>query len=144
MKTFALRNGDLMISGDKYALVAGAARVQQQVGLALQEPVGTDRFHPQWGSILDQMIGTSMTKDITERVKTEVYRVVKNFSALQNNALQRGASVGIKPVIIPDEIITAVTGVAVEQVRDSINIKISIGTAGRDLVTVLTSISGEY
>ena len=142
MKTFALESGDLVVSNGSYMTVSGAQRMQQQIGLSLMEPTGIDRFHPQWGSILDQLIGTSMTPDITERVKTEVYRVIKNIAALQNSAIQRSATVGSKPQVTPDELITGVTGVSVEQVRDAINVKISLSTAGRETVTVNTSIDG--
>lgn len=142
MKTFALSNGDLVLNGSHYLMVSGASRMQQQIGLALMEPTGTDRFHPNWGSILDQMIGTSMTFDIRDRVKSEVYRVIKNLAALQNNYVQRVAAANARPTITPDEMIAGVQGVAVENSGDSVNIKITLISAGREVITVSTSVTG--
>ena len=79
MKTLALQHGDLVIDGaGSYAMVSGAARIRQDLTLALLEEYGTDRFHPKFGSIIKEYLGNAISSDLQQLVKAEVNRVVQN------------------------------------------------------------------
>lgn len=139
MKTFALKQGDLVLTGDRFAMVDGAARVQQQLSLALAEPFGGDRFHPRWGSVLHNWIGTTIGQNTTEYIQAEVNRVIRNFIMAQNAALAQRSSLNRKPTLTLDEIISEVTEIRVEQNADAMIVKVGIRTSGQQEFAVLTA-----
>lgn len=142
MMTFALKGGDLVLAGDQYAMVDGAARVQQHLGLALREPYGSDRFAPRWGSTLPNKIGTAIGTGTADDIRAEVIRVIKNHLIVQNDQLRRRAVKGLTPTLTASEVITQVTGVTVQQKRDTMVVKVDLVTAGRQEITLLTSATG--
>jgi phage baseplate assembly protein W len=51
--------------------------------LALAEPYGDDRFHPQWGSVLPNYVGTPIGADTEMLVRSEVARVIQAYIGVQ-------------------------------------------------------------
>jgi phage baseplate assembly protein W len=144
MKTLALRDGDLALDGNAYAMVEGIDRVKQQIGLCLREPYGTDRFHPRWGSVLPNWIGRAIVdSSLPIEMKAELGRVVRNFVNAQNAAIEKRAVRGYSPVLLPSEIIVAIAGITTEQRQDTIIAKIALQTAGGRILTVETA-PGSY
>lgn len=142
MKTFALKNGDLLLTGDQYAMVEGAARVQQHLGLALREPFGSDRFAPKWGSTLPHRIGTPIGKSTANDVRAEVVRVIKNHMIVQNDQLRSRAMQGLSATLTASEVITQLVSVTIRQQQDTFIVKVDLATAGKQQITLLTSASG--
>lgn len=140
MKTLALRNGDLVVSGNALGMVKGVARVQQQVGLCLREPYGSDRFHPGWGSVLPEWIGRAIEgSGIQLELRAELIRVVKNFISSQTASIERRAVRGLRPVIEPAEILVDITDIKVIQERDSLVVKATLRTAGNREFSIVTA-----
>lgn len=142
MKTFALKRGDLVLSGSQLGMVEGAARTQQQVGLALRESYGVDRFHPGWGSVLPSWIGRVITPDVRQEVQVEVQRVVRNVITNQNAMIQRRITRGLSPVVGPNEIIVGMESVDVIQDQDTLAVRLVVNTAGSATLTVVASPEG--
>lgn len=139
MKTFALRNGDLVLSGSRYAMVDGIARAQQQIALGLREEYGSDRFHPEWGSILPSMIGSVIDSATPSEIRSEVTRVVRMFILRQNEAIKQRASSGRRAVVKPEEMIAEITSVRAETNQDMVLVKVVIRTASNQEFSILTS-----
>jgi hypothetical protein len=139
MRTFALRNGDLVLSGSKYGMVEGMARAQQQIGLALREPIGGDRFHPTWGSSLPSYIGGVQYVGVEADIRAEVIRVVRDFIINQNEAIRRRAAAGLAPTITAEEMVLDVRSVAVTRSADNVSVRITITTASSKQFTILTT-----
>ena len=140
MKTLALRDGDLALDGNGYAMVDGIDRVKQQIGLCLRELYGTDRFHPRWGSVLPQWIGRAIVdSSLPIELKSELSRVVRNFVSSQNAAIERRAIRGYRPVLSPSEIIVAINGIETEQQQDTIVAKMTLQTSGGQSFTITTA-----
>lgn len=139
MKTFALRDGDLVLSGDRYSMVEGAARLQQQLSLALTEPFGGDRFHPKWGSVLHSWIGSPTDASTPDIIQAEVMRVMRNHITAQNQMLTQRSSLNRKPTLSLDELISGINEVRVEQSGDSMLVKVSVRTVGQQEFSVLTA-----
>lgn len=142
MKTFALRRGDLVLSGSSYAMVDGAARVQQHLGLALREPFGSDRFAMRWGSILPDMIGSVISSSITDDIRAEVIRVIRNHLMVQAEQLRSKQAAGQKAVLTPSEVITNIDDLRIQQVEDRVLVKIALRTAGSQQISVLAAPGG--
>ncbi len=139
MKTFALRGGDLVLAGDRFAMVEGMARVQQQIGLCLREPYGSDRFHTGWGSVLPTWIGRVIDANVSAEVKAEILRVVKNFIRSQDDAVRSRAVAGLRPVVTAEEMVTDVSDIRVQQGQDSLIVKVTLRTGSAKTFSIVTS-----
>lgn len=102
MKTLALADGDLVLSGRGHATVDGVFKTMQDIGIALREEFGVDRFHPNWGSLLPNMIGRPFDEGVLLDVQTEVTRIVNNYLTVQRDTVLRrpqGAQVSSAEII---------------------------------------------
>ena len=142
MKTFQIKNGDLVLAGDRYAMVEGVARVQQQLGLGLREPFGGDRFHPGWGSMIPEWIGRTIQGGIQDEIRIEIIRVVRAHIMVQNGALKRAAASSQKTPITMDEVISEITEIKFRQEQDNLIVKVGLRTAGFKEFSILTSTAG--
>lgn len=120
-------------------MVEGIVRAQQQVGLALREPLGSDRFHPEWGSTLPEYIGTIRSRGVPAEIRAEVNRVIRDYIINQNEAIRRRAAAGLRPTITAEEMVMNVNTISVQASQDSISVKVVISTASNKEFAVLTT-----
>lgn len=139
MKTLAVKNGDLVLTGSKFGMVEGISRVQQQLGLALREAYGADRFHRSWGSTLPSWIGQVMTADVPFEVRAEVTRIVRDFIIQQTEKVKERAALGFTSVITAEEMIMDITDIKIETRNDTLRVKVTLRTASGQEFSVLTS-----
>lgn len=83
MKTLAIMDGDFALGSHGYKTVSGLNKTVQDLGIALREHFGVDRFHPKWGSALDSLLGQPIDGLSTMRLESEVRRVVSNYMTVQ-------------------------------------------------------------
>jgi phage baseplate assembly protein W len=137
MKTFALNGRDLSLTGSGYTMVEGISRVKQQLGLGLRESYGGDRFHPRWGSVLPEWIGTVIDRPgMSMEIRSEVIRVIKNFMSVQTAEIDARAARGLSPVVRPSEVVLGVTDVRVTQLQDTVSVTVYLQTAGGQVISV--------
>jgi len=139
VRTLAVRNGDLVLSGSKFGMVDGIARVQQQLGLAMREEFGNDRFHRQWGSTLPTWIGDVLTAEVPFEVRAEVTRVVRDFILNQNEQIKQRASLGFSAVVRAEELIVEISDVKVQTRQDTVLVKVTLRTASNQEFSILTT-----
>ena len=139
MKTFAIRGGDLVLSGSRYGMVEGIARAQQQISLALREEYGSDRFHPEWGCTLPAMIGSVIDSATPAEIRSEVTRVVRLFIVRQNELIKQRAAAGRRSVVKPEELIAEISSIRTETNQDQVLVKVVIRTVSNQEFSILTS-----
>lgn len=143
MKTHALRNGDLDLIGDRFAMVDKAARVQQQLGLCLREPWGIDRFHPGWGSVMPNWIGgIANTPQVDMDLRNEVRRVVKNQMISANEAIMKRGNAGLAPNVEASEIVTDISNIVVRHSADRIFVRVVLSTASAEEFSLIINPGG--
>lgn len=130
MKSLTVHNGDLVIEGGGLSLIEGGPRVRQDIGLALREPYGADRFHPRWGSLLDTFIGTLLAPDDYVLLEAEARRVVNNYVALQQVQLQMDATAGRASRFGTDEVVMQARAAKFDRVADQLVMDIALDTLG--------------
>lgn len=140
MKTFLVRNGDLALGDGGFALISGPSKLRQDLALALQEPIGTDRFHRAFGSTLDQYVGQPTNPAIEAFIGAEVERVVINYITTQQALLQRDQLTGRSPRYDSGEVISRLDDVFVEQQFDRYVVTVTVTTMSREQVAVATSV----
>lgn len=141
MKTLAIENGDLVIGPAGHAVVAGTTKVLQDLRSALGEPYGCDRFHAQWGSLLDSYIGSAVVAETELLIRSEVTRIVRNYVALQAEALRQDALAGNRPRYGTNEVIAQIASINVQQEFDRFHVRISLVMVSGDQVAVAGTVA---
>ena len=136
MKTLMLSNGDLTPRGRSFAEVSGTAKVQQDLRGALVEPLGTDRFHPGWGSSLGDHIATIADEQSEFEVRAEVNRVISNYASVQRDKVEADIFSGGDTRFSTDEILSSVAGVTATAIGDRISVDIRLQTASGEVVAL--------
>jgi hypothetical protein len=137
VQTFGLMNGDLTIDGTGgYGLVSGAARIRQDLTLALLEDYGTDRFHPKYGSTVKNFLGNTINEEIMQLVRGEVNRVVQNYIIVQQAAVIRDTQYDIAGRFDTSDVVRGVTGIEVRTNLDTVFVSVALVTLNRETITV--------
>jgi phage baseplate assembly protein W len=103
MKTFQIQGGDLVIGPGGYATVSGPKKVLQDLSILVREPYGIDRFHPQWGGILEEFVGQEVNPVSRALVRGEIERLLQNYMVMQSRQIaadmsrEHQDSAGVRP-----------------------------------------------
>lgn len=137
MRTLALINGDLSINPDgSYLLYNGAARIRQDLQLALSEEYGTDRFHPTFGSIVRSYLGNPISAQTEQLVRAEVNRIIQNYIVLQQNEVIQDTVVDVAGRFDTSDVVRNVEKVEAKTLLDAIYIHATLITLARKTVTI--------
>lgn len=143
MKTLEIRNGDLALGSDGYATVTGSKKVFQDLGILVREPLGADRFHTRWGSILEDYIGQWSNDESKLRVQSEIQRLIQNYIVMQTRQIEADAATNRRPRYSPDEIVVGVESIDIQQLYDRLNVRVVVRTESGESVTVLRTVGFE-
>lgn len=142
MQSLALVNGDLVIGGaGGYATLSGVERIRQDLTLALWEEYGTDRFHPRYGSIIKQYLGSPITPELQQLVKAEVNRVIQNYIAIQQAEVIRGTQYDVTGRYDTSDVVRSLDQIDVRTTLDAIYVMAALTTLARERVTVSRQVS---
>jgi phage baseplate assembly protein W len=134
VKTLALSGGDLVVGPGGLQMQDGAAKIRQDLALALGEDYGADPYHSGWGSVLGQYLGEPMDADIPMLVQAEVNRILQQYMTNQQQQLATAAANQQQHTISTSEIIQTVNSVDVSVLYDSVRVVVSLTTmAGQSL-----------
>lgn len=140
MQQLAIQNGDLALGPAGFAMVTGESKLRQDLSIALREPYGSDRFHPKWGSTLPTFVGLSTQAGTLSIVRSEVFRVVKNYVNSRLSQMQRDAIDGARPRYSTNEVVQTVDDVLVRQDQDRLVVKVSLTTLAAEQVALVTAV----
>lgn len=141
MKTLLVQDGDLVVGGSGHAVVSGMPMVRQELGLAIREPYGSDRYHPSWGSLLGSYVGEPIGITTEALIRAEISRIVSNYVMTQHAIMQEDMIGGRRPRFSAGEAIDRIGSIEVVQRFDRFHIKVVlIPLSGNE--TVLTSTVG--
>jgi hypothetical protein len=77
-----IQDGDLSVLGSECQIVSGIDKLRQDLTLWLTIRVGSNRFHPTFGSALESYIGSIITPGTQANVYNEVLRVLTNYQSM--------------------------------------------------------------
>ncbi len=141
MKTLALVQGDLAVGTGSYLTYSGVNKISQDLSLALREAYGGDRFHPSWGSILQQYVGTPMVEEAKAGVVAEVTRVLNNYITVQNAQIQAAGTQNVQSTLTTDDVVQSITSINATQVHDSLVVTVTLQTLSRQAVSITQVVS---
>jgi hypothetical protein len=136
METLGLVHGDLDIDGNgDYLLFSGVDRIRQDLTLNLVEVYGSDRFHPLFGSVLQNYVGNPITPILQQQVISEVNRVVQNYLTVQQNAVLQASVYGLTTYDTSD-VVQSVGNIQASTSYDTIYVSATLTTVDQQTVTV--------
>jgi phage baseplate assembly protein W len=136
-----LTDGDLVPVRRDLAMVTGTAKVQQDLRGALLEPLGNDRFHPGWGSSLDDFIAQIASESTRMEVESEVNRVISNYAAIQRDRIEADITSGGDTRFSTNEILARVRGVDVKIMDETVRVNISLQTVAGEIVVLTEAVT---
>lgn len=137
MDTLGLIQGDLAIDGSgDYLTFSGVDRIRQDMTLSLSDEYGSDRFHPDWGSIIKEYLGQPITPELQQAVRAEVNRVVQNYITLQQREVLRDTEVDIVGRFDTSDVVRNVQEIRVHTTLDAIYVNVTLVTLSRETVTI--------
>ena len=136
MKTLALRNGDLVVTGTGHQTISGSAKIRQELALALGEEFGADKYHPTWGSILNEFFGKPIDELTQDEVRTEVARVIQAYIAVQQQEVLSDHLAQRASRFHSNDVVTGLNSIDVSMTLDTIFVSVDLQTASGQSVTV--------
>lgn len=124
--SFAVAEKDIQLKGSHVGLAYGRSKLIQDLSLWLTERYRSDRFHSNYGSILDGFIGEVMDPMTAHEVEAEVLRVLQNYQAVQYRRMQEDPT-----SLSPEEVLIEVEDVNAKVDFDSVVVVVSILTGTR-------------
>ncbi len=140
MKTFALRNGDLVLGPGGFKTIDGVKKVRQDLSMAIGEEYGSDRFHPEWGSTLSRMVGTTINADTEFTVRSEVARVIQQYIDVQRFENVEDKMAFRRSRYSTSEIINRVNAIEARVDLDTVRVRINLSTVGRDVINLTRTV----
>lgn len=141
MKTLALVGGDLALGNGGYRTLTGAARIRQDLALALAEPYGHDTYHPEFGSVLASHIGEPLTDELQLLVRAEVVRVVQQYVDGQQAQIAADSLSGSRSRFSFQDVVRSVQSINTEIQYDTIKVTVALKTQSGGVVRVLRTVS---
>lgn len=124
--SFAVVEKDIQLKGSHLGLAYGRPKLIQDLTLWLTERYRSDRFHSNYGSILDNFIGEVIDPLTSAEVEAEVNRVLQNYQMVQYRRMQEDPT-----TLSPEEVLVDVEDIKAKIDYDSVIVVISIVTGSR-------------
>lgn len=139
MQTLMIRDGDLSLASGTFETVRGGDKLYQDLSHAVREPIGTDRFHPGWGSSLPNFIGGTASPATGTLVQNEVRRVVRNHAAVQQSKMTIDAQNRRRSRFGTGEVIKEIGSIQVRAEYDRLHVRCLLSTlSGAEVALVAT------
>ena len=129
-----IANGDLVTSGSQLSIVAGADKLKQDMTMRLAERYGVDRFHPAYGSNLENYIGGVIGYGTQSMVYSEVMRVLTNYQKVQFQSFKQTPS-----LYSLAELLWSINNVNVGVTYDQVSVSVDVSNGQRQPTNVTVS-----
>ena len=141
MQVFQVSNGDFVLSNGGFSLVDGSDKIQQDLGIATRTPYNSDRFHPRYGSVLDNYVGAPVQAGTEALIKSEITRVINNYQAVQTANMNVYITNGQQPPYSQNDLVAGVKSITVTQDYDTFDVAAVVSTLSGSQTNVQTSVS---
>lgn len=141
MKSFRVREGDLVVTAGTAETVSGSDKLIQDLTLWLQEPIGTGFTTPRFGSILPSLIGRGDPEAVVMEVQSEVQRVLSLYQTYQFEKIKAAKMNGRLYTFSRREILNRIYAVKAVAVGNAVHVQARIQTGAGDDIDVPLSIT---
>lgn len=130
-----------MVGPNGHKTISGSAKVRQDLALALGEPYGNDRFHPQWGSVLSEYVGRPIDSDTEMLVRSETARVVQVYIDIQRVEIVEDALAGRRSRFTTADVVARLDDIETEIRFDTIRVLLSLFTQSQENLTISRTVA---
>ena len=141
MKTLALVGGDLVVGATGHKTISGTPKIRQEMALALGEEYGSDRFHPDMGSILIEFIGQPIDVETEMLIRAEVGRVIQQYIAIQQREVLRDHLSQRMSRFDASDVVTGITDIQANVNFDTVRVTASLLTQSGAQVKVSRTVT---
>lgn len=128
MYTIALKNGDWDFSNRHGQVITGKDKLVQCLSQWLLETKGIDRFHPTYGSDIQNMVGMQRTEPNRQAVESIVRQSAIDYMHYVERMFDQNPD-----LYSLDEVIAQVLGVNSEYIVDELHVTVTVRTlSGND------------
>lgn len=128
MKTFLVRGGDIHLGPTGFEMCNGQQKLKQDLAMAMIEPLGTDRFHPRWGSLFASYIGAAFAPEAKAIIQSEANRILANTRAMVLREIERDSLSAHKSRYTDDEVIGSVDLIEIRIKLDAVFVRVWLTT----------------
>lgn len=121
--------GDLVVNGSTMGYVHGASKLRQQLVLWLFEAYGIDPMHPQYGSLLQDYVGTVLTYSTQALLYSEIMRVLDNYQRLQYQEFKKTPQ-----IFSMSELLWSINDVQVSSSYDTVSAQVAVSNGQNQTV----------
>lgn len=143
MKSFRVREGDLVVTAGSAESVSGSDKLIQDLTLWLQEPIGTGFTTPRFGSTLPSLIGRSDPEAAVLEIQSEVQRVLSLYQAYQYEKIKAARMNGRLHTYSRREILNRILSVQAVAVGSAVYVQARVQTGAGDEIGVPVSITSD-
>jgi hypothetical protein len=131
-----LSNGDFTPSGGSYALARGENKLIQDLRCRILERIGTDPFHPEFGSDIDSPSVIGQTTDFAAiEIESEIRRVITDLQKQQIQRAQVEQLTRGRTTLDKGEVLVSLSNLELTQSLDQILVKITLITGDESTFT---------
>lgn len=141
MKSFRVREGDLVVTAGSAEAVTGQDKLIQDLTLWLKEPIGAGFTTPSFGSVLTDMIGRGDPEVAALEIQSEVQRVLSLYQAYQFEKIKAARLNGRLHAFSRREILNRILSVQAVAVGNAVQVRVHIQTGGGDEVQIPVSVT---
>lgn len=141
MQTWDITGGDVSISNGSFTTITGAEKVSQDIEVAVLTPYASNRFHPRYGSVFDNLIGTPANPGTNALIQNELSRVIQNYIKVQVAKMQAAANANAANPYSQAEIVSAIGPIGVTQNLNQFTVSGSVTTLAGSQIPVSTTAS---
>jgi len=141
VKSLMLQGGDLGVGPQGHRTITGSSKIRQDLALALGEEYGTDRFHPNWGSVLPSYAGRPITADTELLVRSETARVVQVYIDIQRAEIVNDTLAGRRSRYTTADVVARLDDIDTQIAFDSIRVKLKLTTQSMELLTIARTVT---
>lgn len=141
MKTLALASGDLVVGSTGFETISGARKIRQDTALALGEVFGSDRFHPELGSILDDFLGQPVNAETEMLVRAEIGRVIAQYVAVQDREVLKDHLALRASRFDASDVVTAINQIVAKMGFDTIRVTANLVTQSGEQIQVSRTVT---
>lgn len=123
-KSLAITNKDLDVQRGQVGVVVGVRKLIQDMSQWLVEEYRIDRFHPDYGSTLSNMVGENISETTKFLIQNEVLRVLRNFQSIQLQKFRANPS-----LFSLDQLLDEVVRVETKPFYDAVYVTVFFRTA---------------
>jgi len=141
VKTLALADGDLVATPFGHETISGALKIRQELLCSFAEPLGDDRFHPDFGSVIPNYLGRPLDEELEMLVLAEANRVLQNYVTIQRREVLNDHLDQRRSRFNASDVVRRVTNIHTTISLDTITIYVNLLTESGETVTLTSEVA---